>query len=412
MILVVIGVLAPSHVNPEETHVPMYLAFVLHFHQPIYYPGDTIDESYFNKPTDPGSQTTIRQVFEDCGFCYQRPAELVNRYPEARITTHFTGSLVRQLDWLAENGFVSKGTSLSGIWDNYRTAASSGRMEIMMDGFYHPIFPLIGYEDASVQFNNMLDCYGSHFQTTPKGFFPPELAFGEEIIPWLKDFGMNYVLFDSFHIMDLPDKDKWSGEYCDYAFHPHLAGDPQMIVLPREHWLGQNQQDGFDPNYLVGELEKIQAHNTDPSRPFLVVIASDGENGWMRQEGGGYYDWFWPGFMDAIAEKPWIKLTTPSEYLENVYTPEDAIAVELGSWGVGGVNMDLSTWNGSDLDEEMWKRIDEVREELQSANAGAEAWNYFAMAETSCYFYWDSRNWADKCYSALELARASAGLHQ
>ena len=281
-------------------------------------------------------------------------------------------------------------------------------MEVMIDGFHHPIFPLIDEEDASIQFENMAGCYRSHFQTEPAGFFPPELAFGEEIIPWLDDFGVNYVLFDSFHIMDLPNRDKWSKEYCELAFRPHLAGDSRMIVLPS--WLGQNQQDGFDPNYLVRELEKIQLHNTDPSKPFLVVIVSDGENGWMRQSGGGYYDWFWPGFIDAISEKPWIKLTTPTDYLGNVYSPEDKIQIELGSWGVRGANLDLSTWNGSKLDKEMWAIIDKTRGELRSANACDEAWNYFAMAETRCYFYWDSEDWADNCYSALELAKESAQL--
>lgn len=29
---------------------------------------------------------------------------------------------------------------------------------------------------------------------------------------------------------------------------------------------------------------------------------------------------------------------------------------------------------------------------------------FFAMAETSCYWFWDSRAWAEKSYKALELA--------
>jgi len=36
------------------------------------------------------------------------------------------------------------------------------------------------------------------------------------------------------------------------------------------------------------------------------------------------------------------------------------------------------------------------------------AWGYFAMALTSCYWFWDSPNWAQKCYTALDLALQAA----
>ncbi|MDI6884391.1 MAG: hypothetical protein QMD00_04620 [Hadesarchaea archaeon] len=412
--------LAPS---PVEAQVPLYVAFVLHMHQPVYYPGVQLSWDYFNMPTDPGSSTTILQVFEDCGFCYSRPAYLVNTYPEVNLTVHFSGSLIWQLDWLSKNGFSSKGTSLGGIWDDYRRAIQTGRMEMLIDGFYHPIFPLIERGDADFQFRKMSSWYSTYFQTEAHGFYPPEMAFDMQIIPWLTtDFGSKWTLFDSFHIEGLPNKDKWSREYCEAAFRPHLAeyGGIVIIVIPREHWLGQNQSDGFDPIYLLGELEKIQQWNTDPSKPLLVVIVSDGENGWMRQAGGGYYDWFWPGLLNGLADPKysWVKLTTISSYLRNVYTPSDYIQIERGSWGVGGTNLDLSTWAGSTLDNQMWARVAEVRQQLHDYEQNisgslaqsymTRAWGYFAMAETSCYWFWDTQNWAEKCYTALDLALGAA----
>ncbi len=422
ILLISLIVLGAVTVLPRRSggQVPLYVAFAVHFHQPVYYPGMQLGWEYFEMPTDPGSSSTVRQVFEDCGFCYIRPAQLVNRYPEAKITVHLTGSLIWQLDWLARENFESKGTSLENIWDEYRRAIRTGRLEVVIDGFYHPIFPLIEQRDAEFQFAKAISWVRQYLGVEPSGFFPPELAFSENIIPWLKSFGIEWVFFDSFHIKGLPNRDKWTKEYCEAAFRPHLAGyaGAVIIVVPREHWLGQNQADGFDANYLVQELRKIQQWNTDPKRPFLVVILSDGENGWMRQAGGGYYDWFWPAFLEAIKNEGWIRLTTVSEYLREVYTPDDLIEIETGSWGVGGARTDLSHWAGSQLDIQMWARVSQVRENLKRMEAGISgslaesymrrAWGYFAMALTSCYWFWDSPNWAQKCYTALDLALQAA----
>lgn len=397
--------------NKEQ--VPLYLAFVMHMHQPIYYPGMPMNWDYFNMPTDPGSNMTIRQVFDETGFTYRRPATLINNYPQAKLTVHFTGSLMMQLDFLAENGFVSKGTSLAGMWDDYKAAMKTGRLEAITSGFHHPIFPLIDKPDAEWQFTKLQASQRAHFQSDAKGFFPPEMAFDMSIIPWLNDFGVQWTLFDSFHIMGLPNKDHYGKAYCEAAYRPHWAeyGGARIIVIPRDHWFGQNQSDGFDPNYLVQELAKVQQWNTDPSRPFLVVIASDGDNGWMRQAGGGYYDWFWPGLIDALNNPAngWIKLATVSEYLGK-YKPTDSIQIERGSWGVGGTRIDLSTWDGSPLHKEMWARVNDARKQLESAQSSApalqmaQAWDWFTMAETSCYWYWNNKDWAQKSYTALDLA--------
>ncbi|MCX5785457.1 MAG: hypothetical protein NTX59_07195 [Elusimicrobia bacterium] len=394
--------------------VPLYLAFVLHMHQPIYNPGVPINWDYFNMNTDPDSNFSVRQVFDETGFCYRRPATIINNNPEAKLTVHFTGSLIEQLDFLAKNGFNSKGTPLDGIWNDYKTAVKTGRLEMISDGYYHPIFPLITKQDAELQVKKLLPVVQDRFQTVPKGFFPPEIAFDTSITPWLKELGFQWSLFDSFHIMNLPNKDKWSREYSEAAFRPHLSdsGGVKFIVIPREHWLGSNQSDGISSDYLLQQLAQIQKWNTDPARPFLVVIVTDGDNGWMRQAGGGYYDWFWPNLLDALKapQNSWVKLATISEYLKNVYTPSDVIAVERGSWGVGGAHIDLSTWDSSAVHKQMWDKVNQVRQQLTALQAAAPeqqkalAWDYFAMAETSCYWFWNNTAWAQKSSAALDLA--------
>ena len=402
---------AAAQNNPQ---VPLYLAFVLHMHQPNYHPGMPINWDYFNSPTDPTTSFTVRQVYDDAGFCYRRPAAIINNNPDAKLTVHFTGSLIEQLDFLADNGFNSKGTPLQGIWGDYKAAVKTGRLEMISDGYYHPIFPLITRQDAELQVKKLLPLYQSYFQTVPKGFFPPEMAFDASITPWLKDFGFQWSLFDSFHILNLANKDKWSREYCEAAFRPHLTDSKgvKFIVIPREHWLGSNQSDGISSDYLLQQLAQIEKWNTDPARPFLVVIVTDGDNGWMRQAGGGYYDWFWPNLLDALKapQNSWVKLATISEYLKNVYTPSDVIQTESGSWGVGGAHIDLSTWDGSTLHKQMWDRVNQARQQLTALQAAASeqqkalAWDYFAMAETSCYWFWNNAAWAQKSADALDLA--------
>jgi len=130
----------------------------------------------------------------------------------------------------------------------------------------------------------------------------------------------------------------------------------------------------------------------------------------MRQAGGGYYDWFWPGLLNALDNPAngWIKLATVSEYLES-YKPADTIQIERGSWESEGQDRPFHLGQHPPAQGNV-ARLDQTRKMLLDAAATAspvqmaQAWDYFITAETSCYWYWNLKSWADKEYHALDLA--------
>jgi len=427
IIILLLALMVPYlPIKAQNQRVPLYVAFVWHMHQPVYFPGHTISE-YLD--WDVGGGTTVRSIFEQVLYCYSIAPDIIRQYPHARATVHFTGSLMWQLDGLAQLNFEAhygdRVFSAQGLWNKYRDVVASGQLEVVVGGFYHPIFPLIDSIDLANQISKARPWVSQHFGYEPSGCWPSELAFSVECVPTLAQLGIDWVIVDSSHIQGIGS---WgSADYFRLACRPHLLkyGDYEIVVVPRERSLSEAQMSGFSADWLIQRLEEIEQYNTDPSKPFLVVIATDGENGWFRQVGGGYYEWFLPDFLDRIGpgtEYDWIVLTTISDYLNNVYYPDDYVQVERGSWAG-----DLSIWEGSSLDQQQWSRISETRTALfndawpqieSAAEQGKEvskarslfyrAYGYLLMAETSCYFFWDSEDWAQKTYTACDLALSTA----
>ena len=379
---------------------PLYLALILHMHQPRY------------NMTGPTYESDVaRDVFNQTLHPYTYPPTSIMKNENAKITLNFTGSLIEQLDELAEVGYDSR---LDGLWNRYEEVKALRRAEFTGCGYFHPIFPLIPETDQSKQIQEHLTLFERTFGTKPEGFWLPELAFSPKVIPALADNGVKWVVVDGPHIVNA-NRDQ---NMYHLLYKPHYAeyGDHRVIVIPRDRMISIAQQSGYNPIWLKQEVERVIEPNNDGE--FLLTVATDGENGWFRHSGenAGFWGWFFEPLLYLLERDPdfqFIQPVTVSEYLSQ-HEPADTVTVEDGSWNVPDTVDDgrFLKWTGGEERQRIWSRVletsksvNDVESKISSGKISCsksaekvlnEAWRFLLMAEASDNFWWGSKDWLDK----------------
>ncbi|MBP6857665.1 MAG: polysaccharide deacetylase family protein [Candidatus Pacebacteria bacterium] len=114
-------------------------------------------------------------------------SEMLNN-PKVKMTINITGALFELLD---ENGY-------SDVIDIIKKLVDEGRLEITGTAKYHALLPFLTKEEVirQIKINTLtLQKYlGNDFQ--PKGFFPPEMAYDEEVGKIIAELGFEWIILD------------------------------------------------------------------------------------------------------------------------------------------------------------------------------------------------------------------------
>ena len=387
----------------------LYLAIVLHMHQPRY------------NLTGPTFESEIaRGVFKQTLHPYTYPPHVLSKFENARVTFNFTGSLIEQLNELMNADFERR---LKRLWERYKETIKLGRANVTGCGYFHPLFPLIPDEDARKHIEMHLQIVEETFGERPRGFWLPELAFSEKVIPILAEMGFKWTIVDGPHLVNAnKNKDRY-----ELLYRPHYVEYKgyRIIIIPRDRHISNAQQSGYNPLWLKNEIE----HRIQPSNPgdFLLTVATDGENGWFRHSGtnAGFWGWFYEPLVSLLKKDPdfkFIKLTTIDEYLTK-HAPRDTVVVEKGSWNIPETsdNGRFLKWTEGGCREKTWTHIletstllHEIVEKLntlgkncppEAVGALHEAWRWLLMAEASDHFWWGSKDWINRSKIGSVTAR-------
>lgn len=387
------------------------IAVILHMHQPLY--------SFTGKVLD---SETAREVFVQTMHPYTFPPEAVEKHDGARVTLNFTGTLIEQMNELAAAEFDSR---LEGIWSKYRRVKDTRKVEFTGCGYFHPILPMIPEADRRKQIEMHLKIYEKTFGGKPVGFWPPEVAFNVDLVPLLADMGFQWAIVDEPHVTNVNKGKDWR----QLLYHPHYVerGGRQITIVVRDRGISIAQQSGYDPSWLMNEVQsKLKGMPKKGDEDLLLVVATDGENGWFRHSGdkAGFWGCFFIPLLEKIASDPrfeLVKLTTVQDYLR-AHPPEDTVNVESGSWNVQGMPDDgrFLKWTGDAPRKQRWEQIAQTNECLRKledrinrSNLDSpkvkqslrEAWRWMLTAESSDYFYWGIEEWLSKCSYCCERAQ-------
>jgi len=372
---------------------PMHVTYLWHMHQPIYYPYKNINDTTEFNFSVPG-------VINDRIPNYQSwPKDAVQQGAD-RGMDH-SGAQMSYSGSLAENCNNLWGYCTGASWDDsldwalnsLRTSRNNPRLDIVGIGYHHSLMPLTCKESMKMQIRLHQEQYGELWDTSEysKGFWPPECAFANTIIPALVEEGLEWVIVDNGHLFRTNPDFPWnSASSCrpnpadlqnpsstelnsqwvslqnvwaptavlaPWSYQPHYVQyvDPwtgtitKIIAVPAGRYEGNENGRGgygaFKPENVWGS--QIAAVNTNSAHPMLLLCHSDGDNYGMKNSDA------WNGqhgnFLSMCQSNPDFENTTVQDYLE-MYPPDinDVIHIEPGSWiGIDGGTPYFDKWLSS-----------------------------------------------------------------
>ena len=350
-------------------------------------------------------------------MAYDRIARFLWSYEAvARVHLSLSGSLLETLKdpdfQAAVYGTVDCGSLLWHLQNRQI-------IEILGTAYYHPVLPLIPCEDWPEHLGRWREIAAHLFWRQDfRGFWPPELGFSMELIPWLVRQGYRYVVVDSEHVVPITPMNE-----AERRFRPHKAsfGGEEIIVVVRDRRLSMAL---FERHTAEAYMEQLQGLTQGVDHP-LVTTGTDGENGaWYRNPDPQQNFWggFYQGLLELGRSSGQLKPTFLHDYLDQ-YGVLGEVTVRTGAWNTEWHDgQDFGQWAGSTAQAETLERIRQVSRSLHLARleaenreigqqeqaSMAEALSCLLRAETSCNFYWGDA-WVARAARDLDQAEATLG---
>jgi len=311
---------------------------------------------------------------------------------------------------------------LQSVVPRYRRLMHSGRVELAMSPYAHPIVPLLldiksgaeaqpeglaplidaypgGLDRARWHLRRGREVFEQHFGRPAEGCWPSEGALSNATLELLAEEGFRWTASGENVLRNSRGgghgHEHEPGHQCRHRVY--RIGEFGIDCFFRDD--GLSDLIGF--NYsswhaedvvanLMRHLEQIAASCPD-CRNCAISIILDGENAWEYYPENGYY------FLDALyrelSHHPRLQLSTFSEFL-TANQPERAQlpTIKAGSWVYGT----LSTWIGSADKNRGWEMLAEAKRHFDRVTASGQlapdllerAGLQLAACEGSDWFWW------------------------
>ncbi len=273
------------------------------------------------------------------------------------------------------------GELLDTLIPRYRRLAESGKVELSVTPYAHPIIPLMldiestydampdaelpgitvypgGEERAHWHMEEGLRVFESFFGFRPKGCWPSEGAVSTDTLKLIKEHGFTWAATGENVLRNSLSKSKMEDE----SIHkPFKVTDDGSACFFRDDGLSDLigfTYTGWDAEHaiadFIGHLKRINK-DTKSEKDRVVSVILDGENAWEYYPYNGYY--FLQGLYKQLSEHPDIELTTFSECLENKVKATLLPEMVAGSWVYGS----FSTWIGDPDKNRAWDLLSQAK---------------------------------------------------
>ncbi len=344
----------------------MYWANFLHFYQPAEQQPDVLE-------------TIVVQS-------YRPLIEGIKKCKRVRLTVNINGTLLELLDTYGYKDII----------DDLRTLGEEGRIEFTSSIKYHALAPFLS-EDEIIRQIKMDDETNTFFlgdSYQPQGFFPPEMAYSEELPAVISSLGFKWIILDEIAY------DGYVG-HVDYKKIYKVDGS-NMLVFFRERRLSN-----LIMSAVVRSRESLlEAMKDDMRSGRYVLTAMDGETFGHHRPGleKMLFDVF------AAPEFELIKISDISGY----YTEAKEILPVKSTWASSRKEIEENTQFLSWSDPEniihrwQWKFTELVLKEVNAMNKNHPRYDLVRkkmdLALSSDHFWWASA----KPWWSLEMIEVGA----
>lgn len=307
---------------------------------------------------------------------------------------------------------------LNGVVARYRALAETGRVELSVTPYAHPILPLMldiksareampdaplpalehypnGEARAQSHLRKGQAMFRRHFGAAPRGSWPSEGSVSTRTLEVLAHAGFNWTasgegvlrhtLTRAGQTLD-GEKDNWL--YRRYTAPSGISmffrddGLSDLIGFTYANWHADDAVSNF-----IHHLEQIAERSRDhPER--VVSIILDGENAWEHYPENGYH--FLNALYARLSSHPRLRMATFADCLAAEAAPLPPLVA--GSWVYGT----FSTWIGSTDKNRGWDMLGEAARAFDAARPRFEAMGrsmeraeeQLAICEGSDWFWW------------------------
>ena len=308
------------------------------------------------------------------------------------------------------------GDLLAGLFDRYRQLAQSGRIELSMTPYAHPIMPLLldmragteadphspqpehvaypqGGDRVLWHLEHGADVFEKYFGLRPTGCWPSEGAISEQTVHALSRSGYGWLASGGQVLANSLTRQGIESEECLHRVwqFDHLA--PAMFFRDDglSDLVGFDYQSWHAEDAVADLIHHLQNIRSDcDGQDAVVSIILDGENAWEHYPDNGF--WFLDQLYSRLSEHPNIELTTFTDVVKQSLKRSQLKHVVAGSWVYGS----LSTWVGSPDKNRAWDLLINARMAYErckrqhdwSPETEARNRQQLAICEGSDWFWW------------------------
>ena len=306
---------------------------------------------------------------------------------------------------------------ISGVIGRYKKLAESGRIELSMTPYAHPIIPLLidikstqqampdaqlpladeypdGWERSRWHIQKGIDVFKHYFGVAPQGCWPSEGSISAETIQLISEAGFKWLASGETVLKNSLQKSGCAVDDCIYEAYQY--NNTEAVCFFRDD--GLSDLIGFQYSdwhaddavaNLIHHLETI-AEKCSDNPDAIVSIILDGENAWEYYPQNGYY--FLSALYEKLSQHNGIRLTTYSEYLTAHKTRIPFNEIVAGSWVFGT----FSTWIGDKDKNRAWDMLVDAKKVydrvVSDGRLSAEQYELakiqLATCESSDWFWW------------------------
>jgi len=253
----------------------LYFLFGIHNHQPVG------NDSY-----------VFREAF---GKCYKPFVDVLEEFPEVKLTMHFSGPLY---DWILENE--------KEFIERLRQMVEKGQIEIIGGGYYEPILQIIPDADKFSQIVLMNDFIKNKFGKMPEGMWLTERIWEPYLTRIISEAGLKYTFLDDTHFRRTGLNEKeFLGYYVTEDSSRSIAVFPISKTLRYKIPFSK-------PKEAIAILRGFVRKKEDT----LITLFDDGEKFGL-----------WPTTYDWVYKKEWLRdfftlLVKNGKYIETITASE------------------------------------------------------------------------------------------
>jgi 4-alpha-glucanotransferase len=235
---------------------PVSFIFCLHNHQP---------------------EGNFESVFREATAKSYRPfLELLARYPDVKVSLHYSGILLR---WIEQNE--------PDLFETLRTLVRRGQVEMLGGGFYEPILPVIPDTDKHLQIRALSDYISRTLGVEAQGMWLAERIWEQHLVKPIARAGMRFTVLDDTHFLYAGlQPEELNGYYLTEEEGDAIAVFPISKAL--------RYAIPFSP--VAISMEHL--YTIGKATPNAVVVyADDGEKFGV-----------WPKTFESVWEKRWLEV--------------------------------------------------------------------------------------------------------